>query len=277
MAASTTRDLRIGIGYALRYRAPLECAYELSTLATLFPERIDAGFCPGPTLPEHHLAYLGRNPDAGHDPRARASELVAMLRGRWKPTRDVTLEAPPFHRRMALWSLGSSPESAALAGKDGVGYACSLFHRTSVRTPEIVTRYRARFLPTARNEKPAVVIAVAGVCADTEARAHSIASEAMRAGRLRVVCNHSGTPAQWSRYLESLAAAHETAEVMVFDLSTTLSDKIRSLRGIAAAAAMASAQLVARRAGVPLPSRPQIMPAAREITEPMVDARSTAA
>jgi len=74
-----------------------------------------------------------------------------------------------------VWLLGSSDYSAELAAAIGAGFAFA-HHFASYDAVAALTSYRARFRPSAWRNAPYGILAVAVVCADSDAEAERLAS-----------------------------------------------------------------------------------------------------
>jgi luciferase family oxidoreductase group 1 len=167
--AAATRTMRVGAGgIMLPNHAPLVIAEQFGTLATLFPGRIDLGvgrapgtdmataralrrhMAPDDSFPEdlqELIAYLGDNPDG-------------------TPVRAI----PGAGTHVPVWILGSSLYGAQLAAYLGLPYAFAS-HFAPAMLDQALAVYRSTFRPSARLDRPHVMIA-AGVCAaDTDAEA----------------------------------------------------------------------------------------------------------
>ena len=80
------------------------------------------------------------------------------------------MSCPPTSALPPIWVLASSGETAAFAGALGLGYGFA--RRFSPAPPGPAVRaYRAAFQPSARFERPHVIIGVSVVCAPTDADA----------------------------------------------------------------------------------------------------------
>ena len=81
----------------------------------------------------------------------------------------VTENAPP------VWMLGSSPNSAALAGEKGLPYMYAQFINGE-GGPSSAKYYRDTFQPSESMQKPKQAVAVFFACAETEEEAERIIS-----------------------------------------------------------------------------------------------------
>src|SRR5262252_8749693 len=73
-----------------------------------------------------------------------------------------------------VWLLGSSDYSAELSAAIGAGFAFA-HHFASYDAVAALTSYRARFRPSAWRKEPYGILAVAVVCADSDAEAERLA------------------------------------------------------------------------------------------------------
>ncbi len=186
IAAVTTR-LRVGSGgVMLPHYSPRKVAETFSVLSGLFPGRIDLGvgrtagadevttralqrdrrMVPADDFPEQLvelLFYLGDRLGSRHPFAA----LAAL------PGRPETPEP---------WLLGSSHESAVWAAQAGLPYAFGDFINPG--GAESAAAYVARF-QAGHLEAPRVAVAVAVVCAPTDAEAERLASSGRMARALR--------------------------------------------------------------------------------------------
>jgi luciferase family oxidoreductase group 1 len=177
--AARTRHIRVGSGgVMLPNHAPLMVAERFKTLEALFPGRIDLGLGRAPGTDQVTSIALRRRQEIRDDDDflERFQELLLLeQRGfpeqhpfrnvRAMPT-DVPL--PPIHL------LGSSNYSAELAGAIGVGFSFA-HHFASYDPVAAMMAYRKRFRPGAL-QTPHAILAVAVVCADSDAQADRLAS-----------------------------------------------------------------------------------------------------
>jgi luciferase family oxidoreductase group 1 len=74
-----------------------------------------------------------------------------------------------------LYLLGSSDYSAELAGRIGMGFAFA-HHFATYDAVAAMRAYRDNFQPSGWRERPVAILAIAAVCAETEAAAERLAS-----------------------------------------------------------------------------------------------------
>ncbi|UFS74030.1 LLM class flavin-dependent oxidoreductase [Tardiphaga sp. 37S4] len=180
--AAVTQHIRVGSGgVMLPNHAPLMVAERFKMLEALFPGRIDLGLGRAPGT-DGATAYALRNRLAGRegdDFLERLSELVL-----WE-TRQFP-EGHPYNNVVAmpndvplppLWLLGSSDYSSDLAAQVGMGFAFA-HHFASHDAADAMVHYRARFKSSNWRQAPHAILAVAVICAETDAEAERLASSA---------------------------------------------------------------------------------------------------
>jgi luciferase family oxidoreductase group 1 len=177
IAAATAR-IRVGSGgVMLPNHAPLMVAERFKVLEALFPGRIDLGLGRAPGTDPVTSYALRRRQDMADDFLERFQELILF-------DRDGFPEGHPFRNVHAMpadvalppiWLLGSSGYSARLAAMVGAGY--SFAHHFAEHDPlDAMLSYRAEFKPSAALAQPYAILAVAAVCADSDAEAERLAS-----------------------------------------------------------------------------------------------------
>lgn len=175
-AAAATRRIRVGSGgVMMQNHVPLKLAESFRTLAGLHPDRIDLGIGRAPgTDPATSRALRSFEPDAFP---AQLAELLAY-------GSDGFPEGHPFRRVQAvpagvplppMWLLGSSGASATFAGTNGLGYAFASHFSPAPAGPALQA-YRDAFEASEAFPAPHAILAVAAVCAETEAEAQRLAS-----------------------------------------------------------------------------------------------------
>ena len=174
-----TRHLRVGSGgVMLPNHAPLMVAERFKVLEALFPGRIDLGIGRAPGTDQITSLALRRRQDIRDDDDFldRFQELLLLERRGYPPDH-------PFHGVRAMpadvplppiFLLGSSGYSAELAAAVGMGFAFA-HHFASHDAAAAMTSYRQNFKPSVL-ERPHAILAVAAVCADSDAEAERLAS-----------------------------------------------------------------------------------------------------
>ena len=176
--AAITERIRVGSGgVMLPNHAPLLVAERFKLLEALFAGRIDLalGRAPG-TDPLTAFAIRQRS-DAqqGDDFLDRLQELLWWQTGfpEGHPFRKV--QAMPSDAPLPpIWILGSSDYGARVAASIGSGFAFA-HHFASVDAATVMRMYRASF-KAGLNQEPHAILAVAAVCAESDAEAERLAA-----------------------------------------------------------------------------------------------------
>jgi luciferase family oxidoreductase group 1 len=180
--AAVTNRVRVGSGgVMLPNHAPLMVAERFKVLEALFPGRIDLGLGRAPgTDPVTSYALrrrqgLAENED--DDFLQRFQELLALETGAFPDNHPFrSIRAMPSDVALPpIFLLGSSGYSAQLAAAVGVGF--SFAHHFSDFDPVAPMRfYRENFRPSPHCARPHAILAVAAICADTDAEADRLAA-----------------------------------------------------------------------------------------------------
>lgn len=174
VAAATTR-IRVGSGgIMLPNHAPLIIAEQFGTLEALYPGRIDLGLgrAPGADMTTMRALRRGLSEDEGAFPQA-VQELLALLEPAAEGQRLRAV--PGSGSKVPVILLGSSTFSAQLSGMLGLPFAFAS-HFAPQRLIEALEVHRHFFRPSAFLEKPYVMVALAAVAAETDARARFLAT-----------------------------------------------------------------------------------------------------
>ena len=178
VARETTR-LRVGSGgIMLPNHAPLQVAEAFQTLEALFPDRIDLGIGRAPGSDQRTALALRRSPSAsgGDDLPAQLDDLFAYAGGGFPAGHPFqTVAAVPAGVPLPpVWLLGSSDYSARLAGQRGLGFAYA-HHINPYGAEEASQIYRANFTPSEHLTEPQFLVTASVICAETTARAETLA------------------------------------------------------------------------------------------------------
>lgn len=173
-----TASIRLGsAGVMLPHYSPYKVAENFKLLATMYPGRIDLGVGRAPGSDQYTATALRYGSPLGPEyfPN-KVADLDALLRDVPPPTpgMEKARAMPAVTVPPALWMLGSSDDSAVLAGLMGLPYSCAHFINSEVRE-DILQLYRQRFRPSAVAAKPYASLGVFAICADTEAEARRLA------------------------------------------------------------------------------------------------------
>lgn len=264
---AATHSIKIGSGgIMLPHYTPFKVAELAATLSALYPGRIDLGIgrAPGTDMISARMLAQDGRPDFSRFPK-QTEELQAMLY-------QADFQ-PPVKPRVAepadLWMLGSSPDSAALAGKLGLRYNFALFINPEM-DGRILPYYRHGFQHQQKYsqsiEQPYSCVTVNVVCADTEAEAQRLA-RSRAVSYIKFISGHSdteicdpdeaaafefnpqqeafiqqrkassavGTPEQVRAKLEQLAADYGADEMMTVTITYDFAARQRSYQLLAEA------------------------------------------
>jgi luciferase family oxidoreductase group 1 len=174
-----TGRIRIGTGgVMLPHYSPFKVAESFSMLAGLCPGRVDLGLgrAPGSDPLTAYALQQDRRQRALNQFPEQLAELMAYF------DRDLPAEHPFRHlgdhlpggrEQPEIWVLGSSADSAELAGLLGLPYCIADF--IAGQSPDLAHRYRARFKPSARLAEPRLTVCCWTIAAATDAEAEWLA------------------------------------------------------------------------------------------------------
>jgi luciferase family oxidoreductase group 1 len=172
--AGGTSTIRVGAGgIMLPNHAPLLIAEQFGTLEALFPGRIDLGLGRAPGSDQATARALRRDPMAGDAFPHDVAELIAFL----EPAEEgqIVRAVPGEGTRVPIWILGSSLFGAQVAAAMGLPFAFAS-HFAPAQMMQAIEIYRANFRPSARSDRPRVMLGVTIVAADTDERARLLFS-----------------------------------------------------------------------------------------------------
>jgi luciferase family oxidoreductase group 1 len=266
-----TRRIRLGTGgVMLPHYSPFKVAESFSMLAGLFPGRVDLGLGRAPGS-DPLTAFALQQDRRGRAPNEFPQQLLELI-GYFDrslpddhPFRKLGASLPGGDALPDLWVLGSSPDSAELAGALGLNYCIADFIAGEV--PALAERYRAAFRASSRAAEPTVMVACWAVAARDEEEAQWLAGPArmmlaqMMQGRLIAVPHPekaarwlaanpvppsgrtaiTGDAAQCAAGIERKAAVYGADEVMLVSILHDIQDRFRSYELIAQAMFAAAA------------------------------------
>ncbi|PCJ27095.1 MAG: LLM class flavin-dependent oxidoreductase [SAR86 cluster bacterium] len=170
LGAETTQ-IRIGSGgVMLPHYSPYKVAENFKLLQTLYPGRVDLGVGRAPGTDPFTAAAIRYGSRVGpeHFPNMVA-DLQALLNDTDPSTKGMEqarafpkVEIPP-----QLWMLGSSEDSAMLAGLSGLPYNFAYFINPNIQ-PGIFDLYRDHFKPGPNLKSPQGSLAIFSITAETE-------------------------------------------------------------------------------------------------------------
>ena len=254
-----TKQIRIGTGgVMLPHYSPFKVAESFSMLEALFPGRVDLGLGRAPgadQLTAYALQQDRRQRTAMEFPQ-QVQELMAYYDRTLPqdhPFRHLAMTLPGGEAKPDIWMLGSSPDSADLAGVLGLPYCIADFIAGEV--PQLADRYRATFRPSARARQPQLMVACWVVAAESSERAHWLAGPSrmmfahLQQGRLIPVPEPAiaadwlarnpvptpaarrpivGTAEECRTALEAKAAIYGAEELMLVNILHGHQDRLRS-------------------------------------------------
>jgi len=228
LLAARTKRIRVGTaGILTRYYAPPRTALDFRFLEALYPGRIDAGLCGGGIPPELEADFHAAQGDESQARQVyleKARLIAEYIRGE-RPDAVRRVERPP-----QLWIHGSGPNGAQLAAQLSASFSYGLFLRGNMDSPEAVELYRERFVQRPEAGAPRALIAVAGVCAATDAAAQEIVE---RHSNSFIIPGVVGSPERCVAELTSLAERYGTTEVALMDVCSLLDERLACYRLIA--------------------------------------------
>jgi len=173
--AGATSRIRVGSGgIMLPNHAPLVVAEAFGTLAELYPGRIDLGLGRAPGTDQMTMRALRRDRIETEADFPRAVSELQQLLGPRLPDQKV-LAVPGNGTEVPIWLLGSSLFSARLAAERGLPYSFASHFAPAMLLPAIDI-YRRNFRPSAKLDKPYVMIGVPVIAAPTDDEAEFLAS-----------------------------------------------------------------------------------------------------
>ncbi len=153
--------------------APLLIAEQFGTLEALFPGRIDLGLGRAPGSDQITARALRRSHAAEEAFPNDVAELIALL----EPAEpgQIVHAIPGEGTRVPIWILGSSLFGAQLAAALGLPFAFAS-HFAPTHLMQAIEIYRTRFRPSARCERPRVMVGATIIAADTDDEARRLFS-----------------------------------------------------------------------------------------------------
>ena len=171
--AGATRSIRVGSGgIMLPNHAPLVVAEQFSTLAAMYPGRIDLGLGRAPGGDFHTMRALRRDlHQSGDDFPALLEELRTYL-GPERPG-QVVKAIPGQNSNVPITLLGSSTYSAQLAARLGLPFAFAA-HFAPEYLYTAADLYHDQFQPSEALQKPYFMVGVQVIAAESDAAAQRL-------------------------------------------------------------------------------------------------------
>jgi len=175
-----TTHIRIGAGgVMLPNHAPLVVAEQFGTLESLFPGRVDLGLGRAPGTDRAAAYALRRN--LASDENQFPNDVVELM-GYFAPDgQSPRVRAIPGEGlSIPVWILGSSLFGAQLAAMLGLPYAFAS-HFAPAQMMDAIALYRERFQPSARLDRPYVMLGFNAFAADTDEEGRRLGTSLMQA------------------------------------------------------------------------------------------------
>lgn len=172
-AAARTKRIRLGSGGILMGHAkPLDIAESIRTLEALAPGRIDLGMGRAPGGDQRVMSALGYAPQRA--PQNIVETLKLLRDGRMASNTGDVVAVPDGVAAPEAWMLGTSVDSARLAGEMGLRYAFGSFIDPT-NIDAALGEYHRSFVASAWCERPTTMVAAVVFCAETTSEAQRIA------------------------------------------------------------------------------------------------------
>lgn len=175
--AGGTSTIRVGSGgIMLPNHAPLVIAEQFGTLESLYPGRIDLGLGRAPgTDPVTARALRRHNNGADFIEEIRELQQYFSEQNATAAVRAI----PGEGLDIPLWILGSSTDSAVLAGAMGLPYAFAA-HFAPTHLHHALQLYRQHFRPSEQLSTPYTMACVNVIAAETDEKANRLSTSFLR-------------------------------------------------------------------------------------------------
>jgi luciferase family oxidoreductase group 1 len=174
-----TSTIRIGAGgVMLPNHAPLVIAEQFGTLESLFPGRVDLGLGRAPGTDRAAALALRRN--LSSDENGFPGDVVELIDYFEGQEGRAVRAVPGEGLAIPVWILGSSLFGAQLAAMLGLPYAFASHFAPAAMT-EAIRLYRERFQPSARLERPYVMLGFNAFAAESQEEAELLATSVQQA------------------------------------------------------------------------------------------------
>lgn len=178
--AAATKTIRVGAGgIMLPNHAPLVIAEQFGTLAALHPGRIDLGLGRAPGSDMATARALRRN--LAGDADSFPQDVVELMHWFAPAEEGQRLRANPGEGQdVPIWILGSSTFGAQLAAHLGLPYAFAS-HFAPTEMMSAIRLYRETFRPSARLDRPYVMLGFNVFAAETDEEARLLFTSVQQA------------------------------------------------------------------------------------------------
>ena len=169
--ASGTKTIRVGAGgIMLPNHSPLVIAEQFGTLEALHPGRIDLALGRAPGSDQITAQALRRTPQAGD---LFPQDVVELMSYFADDPANAVRAVPGAGLDVPIFILGSSLFGAQLAAHLGLPFAFAS-HFAPQLLEQAIQIYRARFKPSAKLDKPYLMLGANVVAADTDGEARHL-------------------------------------------------------------------------------------------------------
>jgi luciferase family oxidoreductase group 1 len=177
--AAGTKTIRVGAGgIMLPNHSPLVIAEQFGTLESLHPGRIDLGLGRAPGTDAVTSRALRRNLAVSAEEFPQ--DVLELIDYFSASPKQAVRAVPGTGLEVPIWILGSSLFGAQLAATLGLPFAFAS-HFAPAQMVDAMAVYRSRFRPSARLERPYVMLGFNVFAADTDEEARVIATSAQQA------------------------------------------------------------------------------------------------
>ena len=210
--AAATKTIRVGAGgIMLPNHAPLVIAEQFGTLAALYPGRIDLGLGRAPGSDMATARAMRRN--LAGDADSFPQDVVELMQWFEPAAEGQRLRANPGEGQdVPIWILGSSTFGAQLAAHLGLPYAFAS-HFAPTEMMSAIRIYRETFRPSARLDRPYVMLGFNVFAAETDHEAQLLFTSVQQA----FVNLRSGRPGKLPPPLEGYAGRLDPAARSMID------------------------------------------------------------
>jgi luciferase family oxidoreductase group 1 len=173
--AGGTSSMRVGSGgIMLPNHSPLAVAEQFGTLESLYPGRIDLGLGRAPGTDQ--LTAMELRGDRSNSANNFPQNILKLQAYFSEENRSGKVRAIPGEGlHIPIWILGSSTDSASLAGILGLPYAFAS-HFAPAQFHAAINLYRQSFKPSEHLKKPYIMACVNVIAADTDEEANKLAT-----------------------------------------------------------------------------------------------------
>lgn len=245
--AQCTERIRLGTaGILLYFYSPLKVAEIFRLLELLYPQRFDLGLAAGNLAQENKTVKL-LSSDISPLPESMESRKNYYAQKVTSAIDYLTNNFPVEHRfaRGAtptvqdvdyipqMWLLGTGRGSMNLGAAKSTAFSYSLCHGNSAGDPRILAEYRSQFQPSQFLSQPKCNIAVAAVCAETEAEAKQQQVAFDRSFQGTTKLNVVGTPEQCKEQLLEIQQQYGVEEIIFLSASPSFEQRQLSYKMLA--------------------------------------------